>query len=133
MFWLHLNDHWCFFSFNFRWFYFTKGNHVCLKENAVPICPDTELSWCRTVFFNGWRNVLVPNCLFQRVAKCLGAELSCFQIPEIKNRNRTQLKIFLSQWETRSAIWKCPPEKTNKQTNKQTIKIQTNKQKTKQK
>ena len=62
MFWLHLNDHWWVF-FNFRWFYFKKGNHVCLKENAVPICPDTELSWCRTVFFNGCRNVLVPNCL----------------------------------------------------------------------
>jgi hypothetical protein len=30
-----------------------KGNHVCLKENAVPICPDTELTWCQTVFFNG--------------------------------------------------------------------------------
>jgi hypothetical protein len=29
----------------------------------VPICLDTELSWCRTVFFNGCRNVLVPNCL----------------------------------------------------------------------
>jgi hypothetical protein len=64
------------FFFNFRWFYFKKGNHVCLKENAVPICPDTKLSWCRTVFFNGaemsWcrtvffngcQNVLVPNCL----------------------------------------------------------------------
>jgi hypothetical protein len=47
-----------------------------LKENAVPICPDTELSfstvpkclgaelsWCQAVFFNGCRNVLVPNCL----------------------------------------------------------------------
>jgi hypothetical protein len=43
--------------------YFIKGNHVCLKENAVPICPDTKLSWFRTVFFNGCRNVLVPNCL----------------------------------------------------------------------
>ena len=43
------------FFFNFRWFYLKKSNHVCLKENAVPICPDTELSWCR--------NVLVSNCL----------------------------------------------------------------------
>jgi hypothetical protein len=34
-----------------------------LKENAVPICPDTEFSWCR--------NVLVPNCLFQRVRTVL--------------------------------------------------------------
>jgi hypothetical protein len=49
--------------FNFRWFYFKKGNRVCLKENAVSICPDIELSWCRTVFFNGCRNVLVSNCL----------------------------------------------------------------------
>jgi hypothetical protein len=24
-----------------------------LKENVVPICPDIELSCCRTVFFNG--------------------------------------------------------------------------------
>ena len=24
---------------------------------------DAEMSWCRTVFFNGCRNVLVPNCL----------------------------------------------------------------------
>jgi hypothetical protein len=32
---------------------------------------DTEMSWCRTVFFNGCRNVLVPNCLFQRVPNCL--------------------------------------------------------------
>jgi hypothetical protein len=26
----------------------------------VPICPDTKLSWCRTVFFNGCRTVLFP-------------------------------------------------------------------------
>ena len=52
MFWLHLNDHWWVF-FNFRWFYFKKGNHVCLKENAVPI----------------WH-------FFSTVPKCLGAELS---------------------------------------------------------
>jgi hypothetical protein len=49
--------------FNFLWFYFIKANHVCLKENVVPICPGTDLSWYRTVFFNGCRNVLVPNCL----------------------------------------------------------------------
>jgi hypothetical protein len=56
---------------NFRWFYFKKGNHVCLKENAVPIWPffstvpkclgaelsfstGAEMSWCRTVFFGEW-------------------------------------------------------------------------------
>ena len=47
-----------------------KGNHVCLKENAVPICPDTKLSWCRTVFFNGaemscCRTVLFPSNTLQ--------------------------------------------------------------------
>ena len=51
------------FFFNFLWFYFIKANHVCLKENAVPICPGTDLSWYRTF--------LVPNCLFQRVPNCL--------------------------------------------------------------
>ena len=76
------------FFLNFRWLYFKKGNHVCLKENAVPIwhffstvpkclgaelsfSTGAEMSWCRTVFFNGCRNVLVPNCLFQRVPNCL--------------------------------------------------------------
>ena len=43
------------FFLNFRWFYFKKGNHVCVKENAVPI----------------WH-------FFSTVPKCLGAELSCF-------------------------------------------------------
>ena len=32
---------------------------------------------CRfDTFFQRYRNLLVPNCLFQRVPKCLGAELS---------------------------------------------------------
>jgi hypothetical protein len=31
-----------------------------------------DLSWYRTF--------LMPNCLFQRVPKCLGAELSCFRL-----------------------------------------------------
>ena len=52
------------FFLNFCWFYFKKGNHVCLKENAVPIWHfffnGTEMSWCRTVFFNGCRTVLFP-------------------------------------------------------------------------
>jgi hypothetical protein len=47
------------FFLSFVDFILKKGNHVCLKENAVLICPDTEFSWCRTVFFNGCRNVLV--------------------------------------------------------------------------
>jgi hypothetical protein len=46
---------------DFRWFYFRKGNRVCLKEDAV-------LIWH---FFQRYRNVLVPNCLFQRVPNCL--------------------------------------------------------------
>ena len=29
----------------------------------MPICPGPEMSWCRTVFFNRCRNVLVPKCL----------------------------------------------------------------------
>jgi hypothetical protein len=43
------------FRLTFFDFILRKANHVCLKENAVPICLDNELSWCR--------NVLVPNCL----------------------------------------------------------------------
>ena len=56
------------FFLNFRRFYFKKGNHVCLKENAVPIwhffstvpkclgaelsfSTGAEMSWCRTVLF----------------------------------------------------------------------------------
>jgi hypothetical protein len=49
MFWLHLNNHWCFF-FNFRWFYFRKGNHVCLKENTGLIqkfIVDSFSAWSR--------------------------------------------------------------------------------------
>ena len=60
MLWLHLIG----FFFNFRWFYFKKGNHVCLKENAVPIwhffSTGAKMSWCRAVFFNGCRTVLFP-------------------------------------------------------------------------
>ena len=48
------------FKQSLMWFFLTfvdfilkKVFHDCLKENAVPICPDTELSWLRTVFFNG--------------------------------------------------------------------------------
>ena len=63
MFWLHLNDHWCFFL-NFRWFYFKKGNHVCLKENAVPI-------W---YFFS-----TVPKCLGAELSFLTGAEMSWCQ------------------------------------------------------
>ena len=48
MFWLH---------FTFAW------KKMRCRFVLVPICLDTELSWCRTVFFNGCRNVLVPNCL----------------------------------------------------------------------
>ena len=70
MFWLHLNDHWCFFL-NFRWFYFKKGNHVCLKENAVPI-------WH---FFS-----TIPKCLGAELSFSTGAELSCFH----------QCRVFLS-------------------------------------
>ena len=44
------------FFLNFCWFYFKKGNHVSLKDNAVPI-------WH---FFS-----TVPKCLFQRVPNCL--------------------------------------------------------------
>ena len=69
-----LNNHWCCFFFNFRWFYFKKGNHVCLKENAVPmswyrtfLVPNYLFQRCRTVFFNGCRYVLVPNCLVSQL------------------------------------------------------------------
>ena len=58
MLWLHLNDHWWFFL-TFIDFILKRVFHVCLKENTVPICPDTELSfstgaemsWCQTVLF----------------------------------------------------------------------------------
>jgi hypothetical protein len=60
-----------------------------------------ELSWCRTVFFNGCRNVLVPNCLFQRVPELsfsMGAELSrCRTV--FFNGCRTVL--FLRYWTVR--------------------------------
>ena len=52
------------FFLNFRWFYFKKGNHVCLKENAVPI-------WH---FFS-----TVPKCLGAKLSFSTGAEMSCFR------------------------------------------------------
>ena len=56
---------WCFFL-NFRWFYFKKVITFVWKKMQCRF--DTffngaEMSWCRTVFFNGCQNVLVPNCL----------------------------------------------------------------------
>ena len=64
MFWLHLNDHWWVY-FNFRWFYLKKDNHVGWKKMRcrcvlIPKCLGVELSWCRTVFFNGCRTLLFP-------------------------------------------------------------------------
>jgi hypothetical protein len=65
MFWLHLNDHWCFFLI-FVDFILKKVITFVWKKMRSRF--DT--------FFQRCRNVLVPNCLFQRVPKCLGAELS---------------------------------------------------------
>ena len=53
------------FFLNFRWFYFKKSNHVCLKENPVPI-------WH---FFS-----TVPKCLGSELSFSTGAELSCFPL-----------------------------------------------------
>jgi hypothetical protein len=92
MFWLHLNDHWCFFLIfvdfilkkviTFVWkkmrsrfdTFFQRCRNVlvpnCLGAE-LSFSTGAEMSWCRTVFFNG-----CPNCLFQWVPNCLGAELS---------------------------------------------------------
>jgi hypothetical protein len=83
------------FFLNFRWFYFKKGNHVCLKEIAMPIwhffstvpkclgaelsfSTGAEMSWCRTVFFNGCRTVLFPfkQELLKKIEKKLSRSLN---------------------------------------------------------
>jgi hypothetical protein len=48
------------FFLTFVDFILKKGNHVCLKENAVPICPDSELSFST-----------VPNCLVSILTRLL--------------------------------------------------------------
>jgi hypothetical protein len=62
--WLHLNDHWCFFLTFFDFILKKLITFVWKKMQyrfvLVPICLDTELSWWRTVFFNGCRTVLIP-------------------------------------------------------------------------
>jgi hypothetical protein len=45
--------------------------HVCLKENAVPICPGADLFW--------YRFVLIPNCLGAELSFSTGAEMSWCQ------------------------------------------------------
>jgi hypothetical protein len=85
MFWLHLNDHWCFFKI-FVDFILKKVITFVWKKMR-----------CRfDTFFQRYRNVLVPNCLFQWVPKCLGAELSCFRLE--LTCTVILFSVFFSRW-----------------------------------
>ena len=62
---------------------------------------------CRNVLvpnclFQRCRNVLVPNCLFQRVPNCLGAELSCYR----KEKRGVRKK---ERGERKEKTTPCPP------------------------
>ena len=72
------------FFLNFHWFYFKKGNHVCLKENAVPI-------WH---FFS-----TVLKCLGAELSFSMGAELSCFRsnCPTAKSPHIYQNRPHINQ------------------------------------
>ena len=87
MFWLHLNDHWWFFFLTFVDFILKEAITFVWKKMRcrfvlIPNFLGAELSFstvpnclfqrCRTVFFNGCRNVLVPNCLVSRIFSNFG-------------------------------------------------------------
>ena len=66
--------------------------------------------WCRFVLIPNFLGAelsfsTVPNCLFQRVPKCLVAELSCFQRARRKNLRHRRERLLVSN----EALPSCRP------------------------